>query len=794
MSTWLKRVLICASFAAGALAVAAGPASATEPSDEDAQVEQAQEATNTNTTDQTANATADTYQVNVNAPISILSHDANNGDVDQSNEADTNATSYNGNATVQSVDQGQTASTGDGSSCDPCEKDDGSISQDQTGSNSNDTTQEANSEATTYQVNVNAPIAVLSKNSNNGDVDQSNEADTTAYSGNSNGTTQGVTQDQGATSDGSGSGDGCGCEADGGDISQSQDGSNTNSTDQTADSSARTEQWNVNVPIAILSYGSNNGDVHQSNEADTTAWSRNENTTGQWIGQSQSAEAGGSDCGCGSGGDISQTQTGSNENRTYQDATSNATTEQKNVNVPISVLSYGSNNGDVDQSNQATTTAYSGNRNWTFQGIEQSQDATSTGGGPCCPETEPKHAWFDHPCGCDSEDGDGVTQSQDAENGNSTDQTADSYAGTYQKNWSSPISILSIGSNNGDVTQSNDATTTAWSRNENGTGQWIGQSQTADAGGSGCDPCDSGDISQTQSGSNSNTTYQDATSEARTEQKNVNVPISVLSIGGGPCRCDGASSNDVEQSNDATTTAYSGNRNATHQVIGQNQEATSTGGGPCCPETEPKHAWFEHPCGCEDGKDGDGITQTQDADNANSTRQNADATASTYQKNRNSPISVLSIAGGHPCDPCGHPCDPCGGSGGDVNQSNDADTTAWSRNENATGQWIGQSQSATSNGHPCCPTQERCGCDHGDGDISQSQTGSNSNRTEQDATSNASTTQRNVNVPFSLLSIGSGGGDVTQANRATTTAYAGNGNFTLQGIDQRQDAAEGGSA
>jgi hypothetical protein len=215
------------------------------------------------------------------------------------------------------------------------------------------------------------------------------------------------------------------------------------------------------------------------------------------------------------------------------------------------------------------------------------------------------------------------------------------------------------------------------------------------------------------------------------------------------------------------------------------------GGGICCRETKPMD-WFDHNCGC-DGKDGNGITQSQDADNGNETTQNTDSYAGTDQRNWNSPISVLSWSGGHACG-------PCGGSGGAVNQSNDADTNAWSRNENATGQWIGQSQTATSNGHPCCPTTEHecgceCRCDHeGEGDISQSQTGSNSNRTEQDATSNASTTQRNVNVPFSLLSIGSGGGDVTQVNEATTTAYSGNDNITWQSIDQGQSAEEGGSA
>jgi hypothetical protein len=492
MSTWLKRALICASFAGGMLAVAAGPASATEQPDPGSAIEQTQTATNTNTTDQTADSSAETYQVNVNAPISILSYGSNNGDVDQSNNADTTAVSYNGNDTGQSIGQGQTASTGDGSSCDPCDGG-GSISQDQEGSNSNETTQEANSEATTTQVNVNAPIAILSANSNNGDVNQSNEADTTAYSGNSNSTAQGVTQDQGATTDGSG--DGCGCGADGGAITQSQDGSNSNSTDQTADSTASTEQWNVNVPISVLSHGSNNGDVQQSNEADTTAWSSNQNATGQSIDQSQSASAGGSGCdACGSGGDISQNQSGSNENSTHQEAISEATTEQKNLNLPISVLGFGghscgcsgSSGGDVTQSNDADTTAYSGNVNATEQAIGQSQEANSAGS--CCPDSGHENggygAW-DKPdlCGCHESDGDGISQNQQASNTNDTHQKAGSTARTEQKNLNVPFSFFTFGTGGGDVAQSNDADTTAWSRNENWTGQGIWQAQSASTGG-----------------------------------------------------------------------------------------------------------------------------------------------------------------------------------------------------------------------------------------------------------------------------------------------------------------------
>src|SRR3712207_9143672 len=48
-----------------------------------------------------------------------------------------------------------------------------SITQDQTATNTNSTTQDANASAETNQYNVNDPITVLSPGANSGDVDQS---------------------------------------------------------------------------------------------------------------------------------------------------------------------------------------------------------------------------------------------------------------------------------------------------------------------------------------------------------------------------------------------------------------------------------------------------------------------------------------------------------------------------------------------------------------------------------------------------------------------------------------------
>jgi hypothetical protein len=165
------------------------------------------------------------------------------------------------------------------------------VSQD--GHNGNETNQNASSEAKTSQTNVNMPISLFSVGSNNGDVHQSNDADTSASSKNHNFTDQSVDQNQKVDGGGRGGYDNGGYnkgdDGKGGPKSSdvSQSGSNSNSTDQNATSTATTKQYNVNAPISLFSVGSNNGDVHQGNSADTHASSTNQNGTSQSLGQTQ---------------------------------------------------------------------------------------------------------------------------------------------------------------------------------------------------------------------------------------------------------------------------------------------------------------------------------------------------------------------------------------------------------------------------------------------------------------------------------------------------------------------------
>ncbi len=259
----------------------------------------------------------------------------------------------------------------------------------------NGTEQHADSSAETPQKNKNTPFSLFAVGTNNGKVDQFNKADTDSSSSNGNKTSQALNQDQHVEDQGHGHGhkreghkpehkrndcdrrekgkrsdDGKRSEEGHGNDGAKQDGTVDNWTEQHANSSAETRQTNVNVPISILSFGSNNGEVDQYNQAGTRSKSENGNETYQQADQRQ--DVSGKD-GRGADGGKRAVQKGSVSNGTDQDATSYAQTKQVNVNAPISVLSFGSNNGDVHQGNNANTDSSSSNWNGTGQSASQSQ-------------------------------------------------------------------------------------------------------------------------------------------------------------------------------------------------------------------------------------------------------------------------------------------------------------------------------------------------------------------------------------------------------------------------------------
>ena len=138
-----------------------------------------------NYTDQGAASKAETTQYNINVPVVVGSPGSGNGSVDQSNKADTNATSKNANSADQSLNQDQSVNGGKSNT-----------SAEQEGLVQNGTDQAAQSKAETTQYNINVPISIFSPGSNNGSVSQSNGASTHSTSANSNSTTQSLNQMQ----------------------------------------------------------------------------------------------------------------------------------------------------------------------------------------------------------------------------------------------------------------------------------------------------------------------------------------------------------------------------------------------------------------------------------------------------------------------------------------------------------------------------------------------------------------------------------------------------------------------
>ena len=114
-----------------------------------------------------------------------------------------------------------------------------------------------------------------------------------------------------------------------------------------------------------------------------------------------SAALAGNGTGGPAGGLIKQTQTATNQNATEQSASSEANSKQTNINAPVSILSSGSNNGDVHQSNNANTSASSDNNNNTHQSNNQSQNANARrrqhgdehGSCGCRRQQQPRSGW-----------------------------------------------------------------------------------------------------------------------------------------------------------------------------------------------------------------------------------------------------------------------------------------------------------------------------------------------------------------------------------------------------------------
>ena len=478
-------------------------------------------------------------------------------------------------------------------------------------------------------------IRVLSPG-DNGDVTQSNSSTAAAIAANANTTDQTVNQSQ--TGGGSGS-------------SYAQIAGQEAKNAQTADANATAAQLgakNDALSIRVLSPG-DDGNVTQSNSVGAGALAANGNETDQTTDQTQS----------GGGTGSAATQIAGQAAGNHQNADADATAVQvkpSTTATSIRVLSPG-DDGDVTQSNSTTAVAAGLNGNTTDQSIDQSQGAAPMDAKSAEAErgTAPSY-------GSDS------TQIAGQAAGNYQSANADATAVQLKPtNTASSIRVLSPG-DDGDVTQSNDATAIGIAANGNETTQSLDQSQ----GGGSYEPAkeDGKDATSSYPSGSSYTqiagqeagNYQKADADATAVQvKPTNSVDSIRVLSPGD---DG----DVTQSNSTTALAAALNLNATDQTIDQQQ--TGSGSGSDYLQVAGQGAW---------------------------SGQQADADATAIQlgaKNEYSPVRVLSPNGKEEKHGKGEKSeDAKPANGGSVEQSNSVAALGLALNLNKTYQTLNQTQS-----------------------------------------------------------------------------------------------------
>ena len=418
-----------------------------------------QSATNGQTAESTANSTQD-HPSNTNISVRIMSP-GDDGSVTQTNDSSAKSAAGNKNSTTQSAGQ-----SGGGV---------------QTAKQDAANKQSANSSASSTQdhpSNVNIPVRIYS-DGDNGSVKQVNDSSAKSAAGNKNETTQNAEQGSGSMSAPVRDACGGGCGDHGG--PSVQDAEQSASSDQSARSSASSEQdhpSNVNIPVRIGSSG-DDGRVTQINSSSAVSAAGNKNTTDQSVEQS----AGGS--GSGSAVQYADQKAGNT-----QDATSSATSHQSgasNANYPVRIGSSGGG-GSVTQVNGSSAISAAGNKNDTTQNAAQNAGSpvkkpvlVRDGCDECASRPTAVATSAAPSDGCREKcGGGGGPVVQDVKQKASNDQTADSSAESTQccaSNTNAPVRIKSDG-DDGDVTQANLSGAISVAGNKNHTTQ----NATQDAG------------------------------------------------------------------------------------------------------------------------------------------------------------------------------------------------------------------------------------------------------------------------------------------------------------------------
>jgi hypothetical protein len=446
---------------------------------------------------------------NTNTPVRVGSK-GDDGYVSQSNSVDSDATALNINLTGQKADQDQR-----GGDC-RCGSD-GTQAIGQEAEN-DQSAKAASLAAQSFghdrcgcgsSGNTNTPVRVDSKG-DGGSVEQSNSVDSDATAANLNALKQDAEQDQ------SGSG---GTQAIGQEAKNEQDA-------LAASAALQFGASNTNTPVRVDSKG-DDGDVAQSNSVDSSATAFNVNALGQDADQKQY----GGDCRCASGG----TQAIGQEAKNEQGAAAFSLGLQhgaSNDNAPVRVDSKG-DGGSVEQSNSVDSDATAANLNALKQDADQEQS------------------------------GSGGTQAigQEAKN----EQGAAAFSLGLQhgaSNSNTPVRVDSKG-DGGDVSQSNSVDSDATALNVNLTKQDADQKQGGSDKECGCHGTGIQAIGQE---AKSEQGALAASLAAQAGASNENAPVRVDSKG------DGGS---VDQSNSVDSDATAANLNALKQDADQKQ----AGGG-----------------------------------------------------------------------------------------------------------------------------------------------------------------------------------------------------------------------
>ena len=389
MKRWMTSLAAC--FAA--LAATAGTAFGAGP---------VQSGTQSSSTDQAALAASSATQVqptNQNISVRVLSP-GNDGAVSQSNEAESSANAANTASTTQNATQGLASSCGCVIPGTRSSAVDGVLAG----------ALQAAGDGTPAAAPAAAPAATPAPSGST----QANDAASTGTAANTAPTSETATQ----SSSGGGSG-----------VQSTQQDASTTQGAAAASSATQDHPENSNISVRVLSPG-NDGAVHQSNEASSSADATNTAATTQ----------GSSQTGSGSG-----VQSSTQNADTSQESAALSSAKQvspENSNVSVRILSPG-NGGSVSQKNEAESSANAQNSAPVTQTSTQSGSGSSCG----CSSTSPSVQ--------------AIGQSSSVEQAALAASSANQFGAS---NSNEPIRIGSYG-NDGSVSQENEAESSASATN-----------------------------------------------------------------------------------------------------------------------------------------------------------------------------------------------------------------------------------------------------------------------------------------------------------------------------------------